>query len=117
MFRNLLLISLPAALTLTLVPACAGTLEYNLTVDQCTGVCGPSAPLFGTITLADAVADAVPMPVNSNDGVNAVYSAPTSYAPAYQAADYAPVYNYAPFYQAAYYAPVYDYAPFYQAAY
>ena len=59
MFRKPLLLSLPAIVALALVPARASTIEYNLTVDQCTGRCGPSGTIFGTITLTDTVANTV----------------------------------------------------------
>ena len=59
MFRKPLLLSLPAIFALALVPARASTIEYNLTVDQCTGRCGPAGTVFGTITLTDTVANTV----------------------------------------------------------
>jgi hypothetical protein len=58
MFRTLL-ISLPAVFVLALIPARASTAQYNLAVDQCTGICGPSGPIFGTVTLTDTVANVV----------------------------------------------------------
>jgi hypothetical protein len=59
MFRKTLLLSLPAIFVLALIPARASTVQYNLTVDQCTGSCGPSGTIFGTITLTDTVANTV----------------------------------------------------------
>jgi len=64
--RKLLLVSLPAILAFALVPARASTVQYNLTVDQCTGSCGPTNTIFGTITLADAVANTVEVTVSLN---------------------------------------------------
>src|SRR5215472_13536280 len=54
-----LLISLPAVFVLALIPARASTVQYNLAVDQCTGSCGPSGTIFGTVTLTDTVANVV----------------------------------------------------------
>jgi hypothetical protein len=59
MFRKPLLLSLPVIVALALIPARASTIEYNLTADQCTGRCGPSGTIFGTITLTDTVANTV----------------------------------------------------------
>jgi len=64
--RKPLLVSLPAILALALVPARASTVQYNLTVDQCTGSCGPTNTIFGTITLTDTVANTVEVNVSLN---------------------------------------------------
>src|SRR5262249_28636199 len=61
-----LLVSLTAILALALGPARASTIQYTFSVDQCTGGCGPVNTVFGTITLADTVADTVQVTINLN---------------------------------------------------
>lgn len=57
--RKPLLFLLPALVVLARVPVRASTVQYNLTLDQCTGSCGPANTIFGTITLSDSVANTV----------------------------------------------------------
>jgi len=64
--RKLLLVLLPAILALAPVPARASTVQYNLTVDQCTGNCGQTNTLFGTITVTDTVANTVEVNISLN---------------------------------------------------
>ena len=58
---------LASALALPLgfaTPANATSIVYNLDVDSCTGSCGPSGTLFGTVTLSTVDADTVHVDVD-----------------------------------------------------
>ena len=56
---------LPAVVVVAHVPARASTVEYNLSVDQCTGSCSGQT-IFGTVTLADTVANTLQVRLSAN---------------------------------------------------